>query len=88
MSSPVKGYWIRVSGFHELIYPSFDPSTMAECTYDQTLPVQTYPQSMVLLAQCDWAETGDILIARVGEELRGAQRLVSPEGFPAALLQD
>lgn len=87
MMQPGKGYWIRVSGFHELVYPSFDPSTMAECTYDHTLPVQTYPQSMVLLARCDWAETGDILIARVGEELRGAQRLVSPEGFPAALLQ-
>lgn len=84
---PGKGYWMRMAGSQQLIYPASNPSTLVTESEEAVLPLQHYPQSMVLLARCDWAEIGDILIARVGEELRGAQRLIAPEGFPAALLQ-
>lgn len=84
---PGKGYWMRMAEAQQLIYPASNPSTLVADAEENLLPVQPYPQSMVLLARCDWAEMGDILIARVGKELRGAQRLIAPEGFPAALLQ-
>jgi hypothetical protein len=91
---PGKGYWIRVNGAHSLIYPigrnvagpskaSIPPLTPVNAGIEVT----QLSSSMVLLARCDWASAGDILIARVNGEVRGTEVLVSPEGFPAALLQ-
>ena len=39
------------------------------------------------ISRCDWASPADILFARVDKEVRGAQEFITPEGFPAALLQ-
>ncbi|MDD2422789.1 MAG: choice-of-anchor J domain-containing protein [Candidatus Cloacimonetes bacterium] len=84
---PGKGYWINISGDHQLIYPNSAKGLLADTQVKSTVEVEELPLSMVLLARCDSAEAGDILIARVEGELRGAQELVAPEGFPAALLQ-
>ena len=83
---PGKGYWIKLSGAHNLIYPtSRNVAELSEAPMNSK--VNQLPSSMVLLARCDNASAGDILIARVNGELRGAETLISPEGFPAALLQ-
>ncbi|HOH98881.1 MAG TPA: FlgD immunoglobulin-like domain containing protein [Candidatus Cloacimonadota bacterium] len=84
--NPGKGYWIRLSAAHNLIYPT---GRYAVEPVQATIHsgITTLTSSMVLLARCDGARAGDILIARVNGELRGAETLITPEGFPAALLQ-
>jgi len=91
---PGKGYWIRVNGAHSLIYPTGrNVAGLSKASIPPLTPVNAgievtqLSSSMVLLARCDWASAGDILIARVNGEVRGTEVLVSPEGFPAALLQ-
>ena len=87
---PGKGYWIKLNGAHNLVYPSRRDAAIAEAASPvaRNLPeVKVLPTSMTLLAKCDGAETGDILLARVGGELRGAELFVAPEGRSAALLQ-
>ena len=85
--SPGKGYWIKLTGAHSLIYPSSRETVSAPEVKKSRTEVKPLPSSMVLLARCDWAAPGDILIARVNKELRGAEEFITPEGFPAALLQ-
>jgi hypothetical protein len=86
---PGKGYWIQINGAHQLVYPAGTSLANASATKGQkNIPEPTVlPQSMTLLARCDWADAGDILLAKVGDELRGAEELIDLEGFPAALLQ-
>lgn len=85
---PGQGYWFEVSGAHQFIYP--EPARGPK----MDMPAKPFveelrelPLSLVLLARCDWADAGDVLIARVDNEVRGAQELIAPEGFPAALMQ-
>ena len=87
---PGKGYWIKISGNHSLIYPNrgSQENGLAGTMRREELPEVTLkPNSAVILARCDIAEVGDILLARVGQELRGAEVLIAPESFPAALIQ-
>ena len=95
---PGKGYWIKLTSAQNLIYPTgrnvAELSEAQDQSMEHTLkPVKAgyevtrLPSSMVLLARCDWASAGDILIARVNGEIRGAEILQNPEGFPAALMQ-
>ncbi|MDD3235664.1 MAG: choice-of-anchor J domain-containing protein [Candidatus Cloacimonetes bacterium] len=85
--SPNKGYWININGAHNLVYP--DASKFAESTQvNRTdIPVTVLCSSMILLGKCDGANSGDILLARVRGELRGAERFIAPEGFAAVLIQ-
>ncbi|MCB5271054.1 MAG: C10 family peptidase [Candidatus Cloacimonetes bacterium] len=85
--SPGKGYWIKLAGAHSLVYPVNRETVSTPEVAKPRLEVKALSSSMVLLARCDWAQPGDILSARVNKELRGAQELIAPEGFPAALLQ-
>ncbi len=82
-----KGYWIKLAGAHELIYPVGRELAFAPKAAKPRLEVKPLSSSMVLLARCDWAAPGDILLARVNTELRGAEEFIIPESFPAALLQ-
>jgi hypothetical protein len=84
---PGKGYWIQMSSAQSLVYPAgrFESSDVEPITQDPGLVL--LPASMAIMARCDWASAGDYILARVGEELRGKQALVDPEGFPAALIQ-
>jgi hypothetical protein len=88
---PGKGYWINISDAHQLIYPIGARLASVTATKEQSpksLPKPTVlPQSMTLLARCDWANAGDLLLAKVGDDLRGTGELVDLEGFPAVLLQ-
>lgn len=83
---PGKGYWMKLSGAHDLIYPSRSLAVKVKHS-PRPEQVQIKTLSMTVLARCDWASAGDILLARVGTELRGSETLISPEGFPAALIQ-
>ncbi|MCB5251566.1 MAG: choice-of-anchor J domain-containing protein [Candidatus Cloacimonadaceae bacterium] len=86
--SPGKGYWFDISGEHQLVYPEPAGNLQADAPAKSSAEeVKVLPLSMVLLARCDWADAGDILIAKVDDELRGAEKLIAPEGFPAALMQ-
>jgi hypothetical protein len=82
---PGKGYWIKINGNRHLIYPS----GRAGETPTRAAPsdVTRLSGSMVVLARCDAAIAGDLLLARVNGELRGAEPMIAPEGFPAALIQ-
>lgn len=83
-----KGYWLRINGDHDLIYP--DSPTQLAKSVPPAKPqkeVKVLPQSMGILLRCDWAAPGDLVLAKVEDELRGAERFISPQGFPAALLQ-
>ena len=87
---PGKGYWVKISGNHSLIYPNrgSQENGRAGTMRWEELPEGTLkPISAVVLARRDIAEVGDILLARVGQELRGAEVLIAPESFPAALIQ-
>ncbi len=84
---PGKGYWINLVGAHSFTYPYVRYAESVSATVKPRMKVSQLPSSMVLLARCDWANPGDILIAKVNGELRGAEELIAPEGFPAALLQ-
>jgi hypothetical protein len=85
--SPNKGYWININGAHNLVYP--DASKFAESpqVHRTDIPVTVLCSSMILLGKCDGANSGDILLARVRGELRGAERFIAPEGFAAVLIQ-
>jgi hypothetical protein len=84
---PGKGYWIQLTGAHDLIYP-YGRAVAAELIAPKPrIKVTELPSSMVLLARCNCASAGDLLIAKVNGQVRGAQKLIAPEGFPAALLQ-
>ena len=90
---PGKGYWIKINGAHNLIYPepartrdsSLSPVTQNKDKDEEQ--VRILSNSLTLLARCNVAEEGDYLLARVEGELRGKERFISPEGFPAVLLQ-
>jgi hypothetical protein len=90
---PGKGYWIKINGAHNLIYPepartrdsSLSPVTQNKDKDEEQ--VQILSNSLTLLARCNAAEEGDYLLARVEGELRGKEKFISPEGFLAVLLQ-
>ncbi|MCK9556926.1 MAG: C10 family peptidase [Candidatus Cloacimonetes bacterium] len=84
---PGKGYWIEVNSQQNLIYQGYAEQSQAKNDCSVIPEIRVLPSSMTIMARCDWATAGDILIAKVGEDLRGAQTLIDPEGFPAALLQ-
>ncbi|PKN73609.1 MAG: hypothetical protein CVU50_02520 [Candidatus Cloacimonetes bacterium HGW-Cloacimonetes-3] len=93
--SPNKGYWVKINGAHNLVYPAsretcvahYSPQEASRIGILSDMRVKQLPASMTVLAQCRKAASGDILLARVNGELRGAEVLVAPEGIPAALLQ-
>ena len=108
--SPGKGYWIKISGAHSLIYPTtrgsdllaaditlgrtpFRPedkgviATAGDTTPWQFGTLAPLSSSMTVLAKCEAAAAGDLLLAYVDGELRGQELLISPEGFAAALIQ-
>ncbi len=82
-----KGYWIEVDSPQSLVYQGTAEETRAKVESSTNSGIRVMPGSMSILARCDWAGAGDTLIAKVGEETRGAQSLIDVEGFPAALLQ-
>lgn len=84
---PGKGYWIKLDGAHDLIYPQRAGMVSKAPAQNTNAHPKVLPYSMTLLARCNWADAGDILLAKSGNEMRGAQKLTSPEGFPAALIQ-
>lgn len=84
---PGRGYWIQVSGTPQLIYPTRGDLAETKSSPGNLPQVVTKPFSMTLLARCDWANPGDILLAKSGDELRGAEELKDLEGFPATLIQ-
>ncbi|MCB5262467.1 MAG: C10 family peptidase [Candidatus Cloacimonetes bacterium] len=84
---PGKGYWVKLTGAHSLIYPTGRGAETEPLPSKPRVEVTKLPSSLALLARCDCANPGDLLLAKVNGELRGAQELIAPEGFPAALLQ-
>lgn len=89
---PGKGYWIKINGVHTLNYPVFHEDALALTdSRSSTLPhfrtVAHLSTSMTVLARCDNATLGDILVATVEGEERGQEMMISPEGFTAALIQ-
>ena len=90
---PGKGYWIKINGAHNLIYPEparTRDSSLSHVTQNQVKDeeqVRILSNSLTLLARCNAAEEGDYLLARVEGELRGKEKFISPEGFPAVLMQ-
>jgi hypothetical protein len=83
--SPNKGYWIKLSGAHNLVYPSGSKEAVSECRVE--IPVTILSSSMAVLAKCDAADVGDILFARVNGELRGAEKFISSDCNTAVLIQ-
>jgi len=89
---PGKGYWVLLSAPDTLFYPSHLPSSYLAGAVeadgrqdeDDRLILST---SMGVLARCQTADPGDILLAWVGNELRGRETFISPEGFSACLIQ-
>ncbi|GAB1469040.1 hypothetical protein MASR2M64_18130 [Candidatus Cloacimonadota bacterium] len=84
---PNKGYWINITGAHSLVYPSSNKDPEIVKVNRAELPVTILSSSMTLLARCEGANSGDILLARVKGDLRGAEKFIAPEGFAAALIQ-
>ncbi|MDD2228026.1 MAG: FlgD immunoglobulin-like domain containing protein [Candidatus Cloacimonetes bacterium] len=84
---PNKGYWIKINGAHNLIYPGGSKDAVSVQESRTELAVSILSSSMTVLARCEGAFTGDILLARVNGELRGAEKFIAPEGFAAALIQ-
>ena len=88
---PGKGYWIKVNGAHNLIYPGGAKAVSAPSIpirkEKEREQVKVLSNSLTLLARCNAAEEGDYLLARVEGELRGKEKFISPEGFPAVLMQ-
>jgi hypothetical protein len=85
--SPNKGYWIKLSGAHNLIYPAGSKSEESICESSLDIPVTILSSSMAVLAKCDAADVGDILLARVNGELRGAEKFIASGGNTAVLIQ-
>ncbi|MDD2228027.1 MAG: C10 family peptidase [Candidatus Cloacimonetes bacterium] len=83
---PNKGYWININGAHNLIYPSGSKDAVSVRENRAELSVCILSSSMTVLSKCKDASTGDILLARVNGELRGAEKFIAPEGFAAALI--
>jgi hypothetical protein len=88
---PNEGYWIKLDSDYILEYPDIPGRMFIKAEGDeqqkQIPSVQKLPDSMVVLARCDWASDADVLLAKAGDQLRGAASLVSIEGFPAAFIQ-
>jgi hypothetical protein len=96
--SPNKGYWIKLSGAHNLVYLAGGEATVAHdadhAEQDSRsigmlryAEVKTLSSSMAVLAKCDAADVGDILFARVNGELRGAEKFISSDCNTAVLIQ-
>ena len=84
---PDKGYWIKLTGAHSLVYPIGRGVAPVPVAVKPLMNITQLPASMVLLARCDWASPADMLDARDDKEVSWAQEFITPEGFPAALLQ-
>jgi len=82
--SPGKGYWIKVNGAHTLYYPANREDASVLSGSRLVAPLST---SMTVLARCDGAVPGDLLVATVEGVERGEEMMISPEGFTAALIQ-
>ncbi len=85
--APNKGYWIELSGAHNLIYPGAGKQEADFCAESPHIPVSILPTGMTLLASCEVAEAGDILLAKVGDELRGAESFLDISGNCGVLIQ-
>jgi len=86
---PGKGYWIKLTGAHNLIYSTRGelPHLISDNISQPGNMLVRKPASAVALVRCDGAKPGDVLQAWGQGELRGSQQFVAPEGFPAALVQ-
>lgn len=89
---PGKGYWLKISGTHNLIYPpgakQFDdtcPNRSDENGFESNLT--KLPDSQVILVQIPSAKEGQVLTAWAGDELRGYQELKSVNKTIGALIQ-
>jgi ribosomal protein L21E len=85
--SPNKGYWIKLSGAHNLIYPAGSKSEENFSESSLSFPIPILSSSMAVLAKCDAADVGDILLARVNGEIRGAEKFIASGGNTAVLIQ-
>ena len=89
---PGKGYWIKVNGAQTLYYPANrETSSLVTDSRASALPhfrtLAPLSASMTVLAKCDGAAAGDLLLATVDGEERGQETIITPEGFAAALIQ-
>jgi len=87
--SPGKAYWMKLNAAANLIYPAGgrdQVSYTARASQLDTPAIKTNSQS-VLISFADEVQAGDILMAYVGEELRGIAAVMEVEGRKGALLQ-
>lgn len=96
---PGKGYWMKLNGAHNLVYPGTSSAGLSTQNTDAVVtsacetPTQNHgtlaplSSSMTVLAKCTSASAGDLLLATVNGELRGQELLIAPEGFAAAMIQ-
>ncbi|MCB5287682.1 MAG: T9SS type A sorting domain-containing protein [Candidatus Cloacimonetes bacterium] len=87
--SPGKAYWVKLNGAADLIYPLGDRFAHVELAAKSTLPspvIKSNSQS-VLIALDSPASPQDILMAYVGDELRGIAELIWVDGRLGTLLQ-
>jgi hypothetical protein len=87
---PGKGYWIKAEQMCVLQYPQASRECIPAVSNDsgnKGISAVIKPSSMTLLARCDLAKAGDLLLAKSGDEIRGLGEFIVPEGFPATLMQ-
>lgn len=89
-----QGYWLKVDGDQTLIYQvrETQDNVLAgseihpqDATGGQD--VKVLPNSMTAQLLCDFAAPGDVLKAWVGDELRGIQTMIRPQGTVGTLMQ-
>lgn len=87
--SPGKAYWMKLSGGANLIYPASGKSSDVALASETILasPVIKANSQSVLICLDGQPSSGDILMAYVGQELRGIAELISVDGRSGALLQ-
>lgn len=82
---PGKGYWMQMSSAQTLSYGGNKSTAVADLR--SINPVVIYPGSMTMLASCEGAEAGDMLLVKAGGELRGCEEFISVEGRIGCMIQ-
>lgn len=87
--SPGRAYWMKLSSAANLIYPASGRDNISYTSRSTKLeaPVLKTNSQSILISLDDCAQTGDILMAFVGEELRGIAEVMEVEGRKGVLLQ-
>lgn len=82
---PGKGYWMQMSSAQAFSYGGDKGKGICEQSISNGVAFK--PSSMTMLASCEGAEAGDILLAKVGRELRGLEKFISVDGRIGCLIQ-